>query len=68
MTAYEAGFSAGERQAFIDRRERKTRDFRSVVQSEYQRGYRDGYTPRSITWLLVKDPRPYWADRESEIA
>lgn len=69
MTAYESGFADGERQAFKDRRNhvRRSRP-EAQVQSTYLDGWWDGYTPRSLTWLLHKDPQPYWADRESEIA
>ncbi|MBA3590354.1 hypothetical protein [Methylibium sp.] len=47
---YESGFNAGEHQAFQDRRSGVVRDLGDAPQSEWQRGYRDGYTPRSPTW------------------
>ena len=68
MTAYEAGFRQGEQQAFRDRRAHIRRDRPScLAQDGYEHGFWDGYTPRSITWLLAKQPEPSWADRESEL-
>lgn len=68
MTDYETGFDHGERQAFKDRRLHMHRTFSGQPQSDYDRGYRDGYTPRSLTWALHKEPQPFWQERESEIA
>lgn len=51
MTTYEAGFSQGEHDAFRDRRrgiEPEAQTTRPM--SAYQRGYADGYTPRTSTW------------------
>lgn len=48
--SYQTGFIAGERQAFEDRRSGMHRDLGDAPQSEWQRGYHDGYTPRSPTW------------------
>lgn len=69
MTAYERGFDAGERQAFKDRRTkvRRTRPSCTPVDG-YEAGFWDGYTPRSISWLLTHEPQPFWAERESEFA
>lgn len=49
--SYEAGFAAGEQRAFLDRQSGVFRDMTDRPSSEYQRGYIDGYTPRSATWL-----------------
>ena len=66
---YEAGFSDGERQAFKDRRNRVTRSM-PPEPTEYARGYRDGYLPRSLAWKL-REPTPslaWWQEREAETA
>ena len=64
MTDYERGFDAGERQAFKNRRNavRVTRP--QGFLSEYERGYWDGYTPRSQAWGLSRAEAPWWAERE----
>lgn len=69
MTPYERGFDAGERQAFKDRglhiRRQKPAE---ILPLSYGEGWWDGYTPRSLTWLLSREAQPFWAERESEFA
>jgi hypothetical protein len=50
---YEQGFSAGERAAFFDRRNGSLRQVMSHPINAYDRGYTDGYTPRSPEWLRL---------------
>jgi hypothetical protein len=49
--SYEAGFDQGERDAFADRKAGipLDREFKAPL-SPFDRGYRDGYTPRSPGW------------------
>ncbi len=67
MNAYESGFVDGEKDAFKDRRNGIRRTVAEPA-NEYQRGYRDGYTPRNLSWLLTKPAAAWWQDRESEFA
>jgi hypothetical protein len=53
-TDYERGFSAGERKAFEERNQARMGVRPEKVESEWQRGYMDGYYPRSLTWSLRK--------------
>lgn len=46
---YAAGFEAGERAAFNDRHE-GTQRIASRPRCAYDRGFWDGYCPRSATW------------------
>lgn len=50
MTEYETGFAVGERDAFEQRRAGQPMRRLEAPASAYQRGYRDGYTPRSSWW------------------
>jgi hypothetical protein len=50
---YEQGFAAGERAAFFDARNGHLRRVMSNPVDAYDRGYTDGYTPRSPTWQRV---------------
>ena len=50
MNPYEAGFAAGERDAFYDRRAGKPKLMPPDVRGAYSSGYWDGYTPRSEAW------------------
>lgn len=55
MTAdYERGFSAGESEAWEDRNHARQLVRPEKVESEWHRGYLDGYFPRSLTWSLRK--------------
>ena len=51
---YAAGFDCGERTAYAHRRDahRHQRPVRTV--GEYQRGWWDGYCPRSAAWATAK--------------
>lgn len=49
---YEAGFAAGERRAFEHRRMGVTLQ-RTEASSPYQRGFWDGYCPRSAAWAVT---------------
>lgn len=51
-TDYERGFSAGERKSYEDRNLPRQGVRPERVESEWQRGYLDGYYPRSLTWSL----------------
>jgi hypothetical protein len=53
-TDYERGFSAGERKAWEDRNLIRQLVRPKEAESEWQRGYMDGYFPRSLTWSLRK--------------
>ena len=54
---YEQGFAAGERAAFFDRRNGSLRRVMSHPVDAYDRGYTDGYTPRSLQWQrLTRQP------------
>jgi hypothetical protein len=54
--SYANGFAIGERRAFKDRGRRRQQPARypgtppSVIRNEWQRGYWDGYVPRSDGW------------------
>ena len=50
MTPYELGFRLGEWRAFKDRQRGLFRLPQHDYTTEGQRGYRDGYTPRSQHW------------------
>lgn len=51
--SYERGFRDGEQQAFRDRHLHAMRRVPEVgaEESDYRRGYLDGYTPRSQDWV-----------------
>lgn len=61
------GFDAGERQAFKDQRNGVRRGFADDQQSDYQRGYRDGYTPRNPSWWRSLAPAQFWWSRETDV-
>ena len=69
MTHYEAGFDAGERDAYKDRQNgiRRTQST-DPSGGEYQRGYWEAYRPRNLAWALKKPPQAWWQERESETA
>lgn len=47
---YEQGFAQGEKDAHQDRQAGLQPAKFDDPRGEYQRGYEDGYTPRSATW------------------
>jgi hypothetical protein len=49
---YEQGFAQGEADARQDRRTGLQPAKLDAPRGEYQRGYLDGYTPRSPTWWV----------------
>lgn len=51
---YERGFAAGERKAWEDRDSGRLPVRPEKNDSEWHRGYLDGYYPRSIAWSLRK--------------
>lgn len=53
-TEYERGFAAGERKAWEDRNTPRMAVRPEKSASEWERGYMDGYFPRSLTWSLRK--------------
>jgi hypothetical protein len=55
MTQYEAGFDAGERDSFSDRRTGARKQMPEKVRGHYQRGYWDGYCPGNSSWLFRKN-------------
>ena len=63
--SYAYGFSAGEAAAFKDRRDHITRSM-PAVDSEYARGFVDGYTPRDLSWALrgTAPAQAWWQERE----
>ena len=63
MMSYEAGFSLGERQAWEDRKAGKPLEALGPPQNDLQRGYADGYTPRSSTWARISPTVAWWSDR-----
>ena len=50
---YAAGFDAGERQAFVHRREGLRLQRPACTGSVYQRGWWDGYCPRTAGWAAA---------------
>jgi hypothetical protein len=69
MTPYEIGFSQGEMAAFKDRRNRIVRCRPAhMVGGERNRGWWDGYEPRTEAWRLrgVTPSSAWWVERESE--
>ena len=50
---YAAGFDAGERQAFAHRREGQRLQRQARESSAYQRGWWDGYCPRTAGWAAA---------------
>lgn len=65
--SYEAGFAAGERDAFHDRRAGQVREQTAPASTAEERGYWAGYVPRSATWgalqrTPVEEPAQEWAD------
>lgn len=63
--SYEAGFAAGEQRAFLDRKSGIFRDMTDRPTSEYQRGFADGYTPRSATWLRLPVRKEWDMNKEA---
>lgn len=64
MNAWERGFEAGEKACHEDKKAGRPRKFRPEhVKDAFQEGWWAGYSPRSLTWALRGDPRPWWADR-----
>ena len=51
---YERGFAAGERKAWEDRDSGRLPIRPEQTKGEWERGYMDGYCPRSIAWSLRK--------------
>lgn len=69
MNGYEAGFARGETEAFSDRAKGLTRAMPIIPKGEYQRGFIDGYRPRSALWAgrPVDDKRrQWWQDDEDD--
>jgi len=69
VNAYEAGFARGEAESFVDRAKGLTRAMPIIPKGEYQRGFCEGYTPRSALWAgrPVDDKRRlWWQDKEEE--
>jgi hypothetical protein len=66
MTPYELGFAAGESASFKDRKTRIVRCRPERVASDYDRGWWDGYTPRTENWRLrgVTAAPAWWMERE----
>lgn len=64
---YEAGFAAGERAAWIDRRDGTVTECPPSMHGDFLRGWRDGYTPRSATWA-VRKTAPWWEVRREVVA
>ena len=56
-TEYAAGFAAGENRSFKDRKHKVTRVRPDEIKGEYQRGFWEGYTPRSQVWRHGVDPK-----------
>ena len=50
---YEQGFAQGEIDAYRDRKTGVPREDIGEPRNEWQRGYRDGYTPRRADWWRV---------------
>jgi hypothetical protein len=65
MTAYEAGFDAGERTAFADRKHGRVRCRPDGAQDQRERGFWDGYEPRSGSWRRSQvPPAAWWLEKE----
>jgi len=69
MTPYELGFSAGERQSFIDRREQMHRNKPVRRMTEHETGWWDGYLARNSDWC-ARSPNPsvYPWNKQWEVA
>jgi hypothetical protein len=65
---YELGFASGEHASFRDRRNNIVRVRPERISREYDRGWWDGYEPRSETWRLrpVDASKAWWVERETE--
>jgi len=64
--SYEQGFSAGERQAWDDRSEgRGPRDL-PPPRDDTERGFADGYVPRSASWWTATQAQCWWAERRRQ--
>lgn len=59
---YAEGFAAGERASYADRATgQHTRRHLGPIRDEWQRGFADGYAPRSPAWGSVDTKgRPMW--------
>jgi hypothetical protein len=68
MTPYVQGFDAGERAAFNDRRKNIVRIRPERLARDYDRGWWDGYEPRTEGWRLrgVGPAQAWWVERETE--
>ena len=67
--SYAAGFARGESESFDDRRAGRTKFMPPAVKGDYQRGYRDGYLPRTAAWGAGRfhGSRFWWnTEREEE--
>jgi hypothetical protein len=65
MTAYEAGFDWGQRTAFADRRKGIVRCRPDGALDQRERGFWDGYEPRSESWRMSKVPdTAWWLEKE----
>jgi hypothetical protein len=63
MSEYERWFALGERQAWKERKDPRSRP--TYQATEAQRGYWDGYSPRSPEWANRRQDLAWWAKREA---
>lgn len=68
MTAFEAGFAAGERQAWQERGSHRRQLQPAEIHTDYERGWWAGYTPRSLSWAMRARPVTSWLERNEEQA
>jgi hypothetical protein len=70
MSPYEAGFAAGERDAFYDRRAGKPKLMPPDVRGYYSAGYWDAYRPRTEEWRIGTrvTVSAWWIETEKEEA
>lgn len=52
--SYAAGFDCGERVAYSHRRDAHRMQRPGLLASDYDRGWWDGYCPRSAAWGVAK--------------
>jgi hypothetical protein len=70
MSPYEQGFWAGEHASFKDRKNSIVRCRPERVATDYDRGWWDGYEPRSEAWRVrgVKAATAWWLETERDEA
>lgn len=66
VNRYEAGFHAGEQASWRDRVLHARPSRPEITRGDYQRGYWDGYMPRTALWACRPVERRQLDDKEEE--